>query len=84
MERFIADFCQINICTHSEQNISDKDVFINLSVIDFNPLTILPYFGKKKQVTKVIFLVKEQNVSAISTDVNGIYHMSYLTYLIEG
>ena len=30
--------------------------------------TILPYFGKRKQVTKVTFLVKEQNVSVISTD----------------
>ena len=34
--------------------------------------TILPYFSKRKQVTKVIFLVKEQNVSVISTDINGI------------
>ena len=34
--------------------------------------TILPYFGKRKQVTKVTFLVKEQNVSVIYTDVNGI------------
>ena len=32
----------------------------------------LPYFGKRKQVTQVTFLVKEQNVSIISTDVNGI------------
>ena len=32
----------------------------------------LPYFGKRKQVTNVTFLVKEQNVSVISTDVNGI------------
>ena len=30
------------------------------------------YFGKRKQVTKVTYLVKEQNVSVISTDVNGI------------
>ena len=34
--------------------------------------TLLPYFGKRKQVTKNLFLVKEQNVSVISTDVNGI------------
>ena len=27
---------------------------------------------KRKQVTKVTFLVKEQNVSVIYTDVNGI------------
>ena len=33
---------------------------------------ILPCFGKRKQVTKVTFLVKERNVSVISTDVNGI------------
>ena len=33
---------------------------------------LLPYFGKRKQVTKVTFLVKEQNVSVISTDVNAI------------
>ena len=32
-------------------------------------------------MTKVTFLVKEQKVSVISTDVNGIM-MSYLTYLI--
>ena len=32
-----------------------------------------PYFGKRKQVTKVMFLVKEPNVSVISTDVSGIY-----------
>ena len=32
----------------------------------------LPYFGLRKQVTKVTFLVKEQNMSVISTDVNGI------------
>ena len=32
--------------------------------------TILPYFGKRKQVTKAPILVKEQNVSVISTDVN--------------
>ena len=30
----------------------------------------LPYFGKREQLTKVTFLVKEQNVSVISTDVN--------------
>ena len=30
--------------------------------------TMLPYFGKRKQVTKVTFLVKEQNVSVISTE----------------
>ena len=34
--------------------------------------SILPYSGKRKQVTKVTFLVKEQNKSVISTDVNGI------------
>ena len=34
--------------------------------------TVLPYFGKRKQVTKLTFLVKEQNVSFTSTDVNGI------------
>ena len=33
---------------------------------------ILPYFGKRKQVTQMTFLAKEQNVSVISTDVNGI------------
>ena len=33
---------------------------------------ILPYFGKRKQVTKVKFLVKEKNVPVISTDINGI------------
>ena len=34
--------------------------------------TTQPYFGKRKQVTKVKFLVKEQNVSVISIDVTGI------------
>ena len=34
--------------------------------------SMLPYFGKRKQVTKVTFLVKEQNVSVIYTDINGI------------
>ena len=34
--------------------------------------TILPYFGKRKQVTKVTFLVKEQNVSVICSNVNRI------------
>ena len=34
--------------------------------------SILSYFGKRKQVTKVTFLVKEQNVSVISTDGNWI------------
>ena len=33
----------------------------------------LSYFGKRKQVTKVTFLVKGQNVSVISIDING-YH----------
>ena len=33
---------------------------------------MLTHFGKRKHVTKVIFLVKEQNVSLVSTDVNGI------------
>ena len=38
----------------------------------FGIRAVLPYFGKRKQVTKVTFLVKEQNVSVICTDVNGI------------
>ena len=43
------------------------------------------YFGKRKQVTKVTFLVKEQIVPVISTDVNGMnIMMSYLTYLLAG
>ena len=33
---------------------------------------ILPYSDKRKQVTKVTFPVKEQNVSVIYTDVNVI------------
>ena len=33
---------------------------------------LLPYSGKRKQVTKVTFLVKEQKISVISTDINGI------------
>ena len=40
-------------------------------------VTKLPYVCKRKQVTKVTFLVKEQNVSVIYTAVNGI-SLSYL------
>ena len=39
--------------------------------------TVLPYFSKRKQVRKVTFLVREQDMYmyVISTDdVNGIYH----------
>ena len=36
------------------------------------PLLPLGYFGKRKQVTKVTFLVKEQNVSVTPTEINGI------------
>ena len=32
----------------------------------------LPYFGKRNQVTKVTFLLLQQNVSVISTDINRI------------
>ena len=35
-----------------------------------NFCNLLPYFGKKKQVTTVKFLVKEQNVSVIFIDIN--------------
>ena len=36
-------------------------------------VTNLPYLGKRKQVTKVTFVVKEPNVSVkFCTDVNGI------------
>ena len=39
----------------------------------FGTVAILPYFGKRKQVTKVTFLVKEHiNVSVTSIDNNGI------------
>ena len=43
-----------------------------LLVIQDATLYYSAYFGKRKQVTKVTFLVKEQNVSVIYTDVNGI------------
>ena len=33
---------------------------------------LLPYVGKRNQVTKVKFLVKEQSVFVIFTDVSGI------------
>ena len=47
--------------------------YVVLEVVGENrSWTKLPYFGKRKQVTKVTFLVKEQNVFVISTDVNGI------------
>ena len=36
------------------------------------PTVEVPYFGKRKQVPKLKFLVKEQNVSVMSTDINGI------------
>ena len=39
--------------------------------------TILPYFGNRKQVIEVKFLVNEQNVSVISIDVKGISWLSY-------
>ena len=54
---------------------------VSKSMVDNDPMIltitkchqiILPYFGKRKQVTKVAFLVKEQNESVISTDVNRI------------
>ena len=35
-------------------------------------LSILPYFGKRMLVTTVTFLVKEQNVCIIFTDIDGI------------
>ena len=50
-------------------------ILSNLTTLDCSEnvqiKAILPYFGNRKQVTKVTFLVKEQNVSVISTDVNG-------------
>ena len=45
---------------------------VKLPIPTWKYMTILPFFDKRKQVTKVPFLVKEQNVSVISTDVNGI------------
>ena len=48
-----------------------------------NIFTILPYFGKRKQVTKVTFLVKEQNVCHFHWHQWNIT-MSYLTYLLAG
>ena len=48
-----------------------KCILMNDTLLTTYP-GILPYFGKRKQVTKVKFLVKEQNVFVISTDVNGI------------
>ena len=47
-------------------------------------IKILPNFDKRNQVTKVTFLVKEQNVSVISIDVNGISWCLYPTYLVSG
>ena len=45
---------------------------LNIQSTDTCTVTDLTQFGKRKQVTKVTFLVKEQNVSVIYTDVNGI------------
>ena len=46
---------------------------------------IMPYFGKRKQVTKVTFCVQDQNVSVISTDINGISWVLFdILYLIGG
>ena len=39
---------------------------------EIQPIYHTALIGKRKQVTKVTFLVKEQNVSVIYTDVNGI------------
>ena len=53
-----------------QQSCTNSLVFEHAVVLTAGPN--LPYSGKRKQVTKVKFLVKEQNVSVISTDVNGI------------
>ena len=47
-------------------------VIMNIRLSEVKMMTILPYFGKRKQVTKVKFLVEEPNMSVISTGVNGI------------
>ena len=59
----------------SASNSTVNSIFEEKKILNYQTETkaiILPYFGKRKQVTKVTFLVKEQNVSVISTDVNGI------------
>ena len=55
-----------------------------LVFIPSHTLPMLLYFGKRKQVTKIKFLLKKQNVSVISTDFNGNIRMSYLTCLLAG
>ena len=55
-----------------QQNVEGKRLQIRPSRLRDYFQTTLPYSGKRKQVTKVTFLVKEQTVSVISTDVNGI------------
>ena len=54
------------------KNKINKTYNFNDPLSMFPCLCILPYFGKRKQVTKVTFHVQEQNVSVISTDINGI------------
>ena len=50
----------------------DTDGMVSSFSLRYFLALALPYSGKRKQVTKVTFLVKEQNVSVICTDVNGI------------
>ena len=59
-------------CTQDSVKSKQVQYILQSLYLYENMITILPYFGKRKQVTKVKFLVKDQNVSVISTDVNGI------------
>ena len=61
-------------CTHKKKIMNLSPTTKNMTVYKVNILwhIKLPYFGKRKQVTKVKFLVKEQNVFVISTDANEI------------
>ena len=70
------EICSIAENSNALRSLGGGGAFPLLKVMgteyDLAIISSLPYFGKRKQVTKVTFLVKEQNVSVISTDVNGI------------
>ena len=65
----VFEFALAEFCVKSVK-INAPRIFPLLQYV--KEISILPYFGKRKQVTKVTFLVKEQNVCVICTDVNGI------------
>ena len=68
IENFTVSLLPTNRCLSS----SDILDFHNTLSLYQMLLSILPYFGKRMLVTTVTFLVKEQNVCIIFTDIDGI------------